>query len=312
MLIFEEFADEIKKEVAGLMGSGYEVAVRKVPKNNGIKLTGLVIRKKGERVSPAIYLNRLYQLYVDEHGNVSLKYIADLVVDIFRAYEQEPQKFPGGLDWLTDYGSVRDKIIFRLINTEANQELLTQVPSIPFQDLSIVFMLYIEENEDDMCVSFIHNEHLACWNVTRYDIYKEAVQNTPRLLPEIMTGLDEIMKRLANNCMYSDSQDDDMEQSETEKSPFYVLTNRAGIGGAACLLYPDVMKKCADRLESDLLILPSSVHETLLLPYDDKADLEGLRHLVQFVNCSEVPVTDRLSKRVYIYKRSENRIVIAS
>ena len=96
------------------------------------------------------------------------------------------------------------------------------------------------------------------------------------------------------------------------KPPFYVLTNRLGITGAACLLYPDVLKKCAERLGQDLLILPSSIHESLILPYDESIRVDEMRYMVQSINASEVPTEDQLSGQVYLYHRSDNRIEIAA
>lgn len=312
MMSFEAFIGEVKKEVYAAMGTGYNVTIQRVPKNNGITLTGLLVAKDGSGIAPAIYLDSLYEAYINGYGDRSLESIIESIVASYWEHEQEAQQLYDGLETLTDYQKVKNKIIYKLINTRANRELIKQVPNIPFQDLSIVFMLYVKEAEDGICTALINNKHMILWDVTENDLYTEAEKNTPRLLPETCMGMDEVIQKLVIEDGYGQDCSISSELFENEKPPFYVLTNRLGIGGAACLLYPDVLKKCAEKIGYDLLILPSSVHESLLMAYDDTIKADDLRHLVQFVNASEVPAEDRLSEQVYRYYRSNDRIVVAA
>lgn len=223
-------------------------------------------------------------------------------------FEAYVNKVKGEAETVWDYEKVRDKIIFKLINTEHNRELLKRVPNRSFCDLSIVFMVHFGDREKGICTALILDEHMAFWNVTVDDLYDAAMKNTPRLLPDTFTGMDEMIRKifLQEEC------DETIEiEAEVESVPFYVLTNRLGIFGAACLLYPGVVKKYANELNCDLYVLPSSVHETLLLPYDKDLNVDELREMVQNVNRSEVALEDRLSGQVYIYQRSEDRISIA-
>lgn len=312
MMSFEAFIGEVKKGVSAAMGTGYNVTIQRVPKNNGITLTGLLVAKDGGGIAPAIYLDSLYEAYRTGYGDRSLESIIESIAASYWEHEQEAQQLYDGLGTLTDYQKVKDKIIYKLINTRENRELIKQVPNIPFQDLSIVFMLYIKEAEDGICTALINNKHMILWDVTENDLYTEAEKNTPRLLPETCMGMDEVIRKL--ELGKGDGQDCSIPSGllENGKPPFYILTNRLGIVGAACLLYPDVLKKCAEKIGYDLLILPSSVHETLLMAYDETIKSDEMRDLVQFVNASEVPPEDRLSEQVYLYFRSNDRIITAA
>ncbi|WP_302326134.1 DUF5688 family protein [Enterocloster lavalensis] len=223
-------------------------------------------------------------------------------------FEAYVNKIKRDAETVWDYEKVRDKIIFKLINTENNRELLKRVPSRSFCDLSIVFMVHFGDREKGICTAMILNEHMAFWSVTADDLYDAAMKNTPRLLPDTFTGVDEMIR-----IIFLQEECDDIIEKDAEVVPslFYVLTNRLGIFGATCLLYPGAVKKYANELNCDLLILPSSVHETLLLPYDKDLNVDELREMVQNVNRSEVALEDRLSGQVYIYQRSEDRISIA-
>ena len=93
---------------------------------------------------------------------------------------------------------------------------------------------------------------------------------------------------------------------ETEALPsvaLYVLTNSRGINGAACILYPRVLKEFAESLGEDLIILPSSIHEVLLTPSSVSLPPEELNEMVQAINQSDVPAEDRLSDHIYYFSR---------
>ena len=308
MMTFERFVNEIERGVAAVLGSDYHVEAKKVTKNNGVALTGLMIGKAEGRVALAIYLNPLYESYSAGNGHNNLEEMAELIVAEYKEQQGEAEQMRNELGEFLDYEKNKDKIVFKLINTEENREILKRIPSQSFHDLSIVFMLYLGERERGISTALISNEHMALWNVTESELYEEAKKNTPRLLPETFVGISEMIQ---DSLRYEGDGDMNAEQMDGCPSPFYILTNRLGIEGAACMIYPGVVRRCADKLNCDLLILPSSIHETLLLPYDCMVNVEEMREMVQSVNRSVVSVEDRLSGQVYMYKRSEDRIAVA-
>lgn len=307
-MTFEEFVNKIKRGVAAILGADYEVSTKKVLKNNEVILTGLMIGRKGSNVTPAIYLNSLFELYRTGNGQKDLESIVKQIVDDYWKQQPEVEWLYRGIDRFLDYETIRNKIVFKLINTQNNRKILEQIPSRAFYDLSIVFMLYLGENKKGICTALIHDEHMAFWNVTANDLYEEAKKNTPRLLPETFAGISNVIRELLS---HEDCNDMNVQQMEEETSLFYILTNQVGIEGAACLLYPGVLRKYADKLNCDLMILPSSIHETLLLPYDNTISVEEMRQMVQHINVTEVQPEDRLSGQVYLYKRSEDKIFVA-
>lgn len=309
-MTFEIFVSEMKRGVAAVLGTEYDVTVRTVPKNNGIAMMGLVMKKKDGRVSPVIDLNPLYELYKNRNDTGNLQSMIQSIVERCREQEYESNQLYSNVRELEDYEKVRDKIIFKLINTENNQELLKQIPSVPFYDLSIVFILYMGARKDALITALIHKEHMDSWGVDEEKLYQEARKNTPRLLPETLTGINEIFQELNEMLRGEENDNIDVGQPDDGLSPFHILTNQIGIEGAVCMIYPNVMRKCSEKLGGDLLILPSSIHETLLLTYDNSVNVDEIRAMVQNINASEVPAEDQLSGQVYIYKRAEDRISI--
>lgn len=309
MISFKRFVEEVVKGVADAMGHEYEVTARTVTKNNGITLTGVIITKKGSRIIPAIYLDEPYKKYIV--GKTSIKMTIAWVMNIYRKQGQNIPLISSHMEKFQNYQDIENLVAFKLINTEKNQELLSQIPSIPFENLSIVFYLYLGSSDKEVFTILIRNEFLEIWKVTKEKLYEDATKNTPQLLPETFRELGETiteMRRQKFNDYDLPIQADYLE----EDLGMYVLTNQKHILGAACLLYPGVLKRYADQLNNDLLILPSSTHEVLILPYDETVDIDEMRSLVQWVNVIEVSEEEQLSGQIYLYKRLEDQMMVAS
>lgn len=292
-MVYELFLNTVKEQLEQALGEGYELFLRKVPKNNGIVLDGLCISKKGSSVAPAIYLNSCYSQYL------SGRPVTDIVAEIEALYRANEDLPVFDCSSLTDFESMKPRIICRLINSQWNELLLRDIPHIPWLDLALVFHLALKEDEEGLMTALIQKEHLDIWGITQKELYQAAMENGPRRFPPIITSMDHLLEELAGSPVISAA------------LPLYVLTNAGGVGGASCLLYPNVLKNFAEGTETDLIILPSSIHEVLLLPYETPISFKELSRLVSFINRSEVPEQDRLSDQVYLYTRSTDSVTIA-
>lgn len=122
-----------------------------------------------------------------------------------------------------------------------------------------------------------------------------------------VASMGEVMKRI----MMADMKEAGMDQETmdamiqdmpmVEDSVMTVITNVQGINGAAAIFYPDQMDKIAERLGGDYFILPSSVHETLVVPDDGKMSFLELRSMVTEINATMVNPSERLTDEVYHY-----------
>ncbi|MEE0671774.1 MAG: DUF5688 family protein [Enterocloster sp.] len=297
-MVYNEFLETMKKQMELALGDGYSLTLRKVQKNNGLVLDGLCIEKDGSPVAPSIYLNPFYEHYLD---GVSLETITK---KLLTAYQEN--SYPSFLNQfaLSDYASLSSRIAFRLINAASNQSLLKTMPHIPWMDLAVVFYLYIQENEDGIMTAAIYDHHIKTWGITVDELYRQSLINTPVLFPPSISSMSCILETLDPGHLHYDPSLPD--------TPFYVLTNKNGINGAACILYKDTIKNFAEGMDRNILILPSSIHEVLLLPDDELFSYNDLAHLVTFINQTEVPAQDRLSNQVYRYSRSEDDFSIVS
>ncbi len=304
-MVYETFLQEIKSRMELALGERYQLSLHKVPKNNGLVLDGLCISKDHSHIAPALYLNPLYEEYT---GGRALEDITLELLSLYRANETPP---PLDYKKFTDFQAMKPRIACRLIHRTANEALLKEIPYIPWLDLALVFYICLDENENSLMTAAIHNTHIKLWNISAKELYHLALDNTRRRFPPVITSMARILEDL--NLTGAITMGYDLYGPDTNlSSPFYVLTNIQGINGAVCLLYPQVLKNFAEEAGRDIIILPSSIHEVLLLPDNGDISCEEMSRLVTQINRSEVPGPDRLSNQVYYYSRNTDSITIAS
>lgn len=293
----ELIANKIMCSVQEKLGDGYAVTLSRILKNNSLALTGLIITKNGENVSPTIYIDD----YIDSYEDASLEQITNTIIDTcFDA----PTDFD--ISQFKDFNWVKGKIIYQFINTACNEELLKDIPYIPYLDLSIVFRVIIDINEDGgMASILIHNSHLEMWNVTTETVYKIAEENTPVLLPaKIISILDIIKKHHPEAVSLFDDYD-----FKHEVCPMYVLSNLRNLQGSICVKYPNILSDFAESTDSNLYVLPSSTHEVILVP-DSRTQHtpEKLREMVRDVNSTSVSREEFLSDNIYFFSRKTQEL----
>lgn len=294
---YEVFLSKIKEQVSHSLGAEYTLTLQKVQKNNGLILDGLCILHSSSHTAPAIYLNSFYSQFLNGR---QIEDITDELLSLYRTQQTPPECTQ---DLFEDYALAKDKIACRLVHAASNASLLSQIPHIKWLDLAIVFYLCVREDENGLLTSIIYEHHLNSWKISLESLYQAALSNTIRLFPPVISSLTCLLEEILP--------EGELPVSNDYSSPFYVLTNRNGLNGAICILYPEVLKNFAKGMESDLIILPSSIHEVLLLPDTGNISYNELKRIVSQVNCLEVPAQDRLSNQVYLYSRKTDSIFLA-
>lgn len=301
-MVYEAFLNQVKEQTAKLLGDDYCLSLQKIPKNNGTVMDGLCISRGKSNIAPAIYLNSCYEQY--KNGRP----ISDISTEIVAQYRAAPVP---ALDCreLLDFKRAAPRLACRLIHRQSNLTLLKRTPHIPWNDLALVFYLYMGEHKSGIMTASVHKLMFDLWDVPLKELAKLALDNTRRFFPPVISSIDCVLEELGEafpelippNITFSQ-----------DTSPFYVLSNSRGINGAVCMFYPDVLKNFAEGTESDLLILPSSIHEVLLLPGPTAYSYEALSAIVSHINHSEVPVEERLSGQIYLFSRKEEKIYMVS
>lgn len=298
---YREFLENVRKEVESRYYSNVSVTLNHVMKNNGTELDGITIMEKDKNIAPTIYINSFYDRYRE---GVSLKAV---VSEIIRIYNQNKNSININADYFENYENVRKTIVYKLVNYQKNKKLLEDVPYKRVLDLAVVFYCLIEQRKGVSATALIHNEHLRIWNVTEDEIYNDALKNTPVLLAGSIVPMSKILSEIAGTAPV----DNDEKVCEyTGEDILYVLTNSSRVNGAACILYDNLLKKFANDVHSDLYILPSSVHEVIIVPKKNAFDKSELADMVREVNEQGVSQDEILSDNVYEYNRKNGLITM--
>ena len=166
-------------------------------------------------------------------------------------------------------------------------KLLQDVPYLPVFDLAIVFYIVIPNSGEEDCSILIRNSHMNLWKVPISVLYEIARRNTPCYYPYVFRPLgDYIQNKSCENFF---------------ESPLWILTNVTGIYGASTILYPKMPKRLYEKLGCSYYLLPSSIHEFLIVPEGAGSYSENLRNIVCEVNETQIEEEEVLADSVYYF-----------
>lgn len=296
---YKEFVEYIKMNAGYIAGEGGNITINHLIKNNGCEMDGLVIMEKGKDIAPTIYLDSFYELYTNGEN------IKNIIRQIEVIYEQNKNNVTFDVNILKHFDTIKDKIVYKVVNYRSNEKLLEQVPHKRILDLAVVFYCLLDNEYGRSATALIYNNNLKNWNVTIDDVYKAALKNTPDLLHSKISSMAALFEKCGVNV---DGEEVDLK--DYVPSDMYVLTNESKLNGAACILYENVLYDFAQKLGADLYILPSSVHEVILLPKLSMFEKDELVNMVKEVNTEGVAADEVLSDHVYEYNRTERLITM--
>lgn len=292
-----EFAQKVRDAMAKELGEEYHVELKEVRKNNGVLLHGLLIMTQEGNVIPTIYLEAFHAAYEDGVA------FGEVLHRIFEIYREEAPRGNISMDFFKSFSKVKDRICYRLIRRQGNEELLKDIPYVEFLDLAICFYYAYSSRALGEGTILIHNSHMSLWKVKIQDLMKLAAENTPGLFPGKLSPMTEILEEIMENSGKL--------ASETEL-PLSVLTNGRRIHGAACILYPGMLEKIAAKNKKSFYIIPSSIHEVILLEETGEEAPSELKRMIYEVNRTHVAAEEVLSDNLYFYDYFEKSVKIVS
>lgn len=286
---FKDFLDEVTRRLPSFL-TQYElnkIHVEEVCKNNGIICTSLVVSLRNENMSPSIYMDCFYELY--RQGTS----IENIINKIVYEYENARKEMSSSDIVLPNKDNVKDKIFMRLVNYESNKKQFEDCPLVPYHDLAITFRYLVKNDENGIASAIVRNKDLVEWDISNEELYDIAKENTRRLFPPELRRLDDMLREYDENI------------DIPEDSGLHILTNQQHINGATYMVYEDIIKEFAQNNNSDVYILPSSIHEVLLLPYKEDINKSNLEEMVKEINEYVVSPLEYLSDTVYKYDLRE-------
>jgi len=266
-----------------------EIIVSDVLKNNDLILTGITIKDKNQNIAPTIYIENC----IDNDNHIDNKAIAYKIVHDYHKYYQEYKDMSYIQELITDFDKVKPLLKIRLLNKEKNQKRLLQLPHYPFLDL--VITIVIEDITIDNTKFFIQvtNDLFKTWKINSIEeilpIAKKNTFNDPYLFTPL------------SNWLWTQGFTMDMHRLV----PMWILKKEHDEYGATELCNTKTMNHIVDLLGSDFYVIPSSIHECLIIPayLPYKEDITIFKNIILEMNQTQVAHEDILSDNLYLYSK---------
>lgn len=294
---YEEFVELVEKRMRECLPQEWNICIRTVIKNNGSEHKGIVIREPDINISPTIYLEEYFERY---QSGCTLDEITHQIGMLYRHVKMS-HRWEG--TFLTDYENIRSRIIYRVVNCRKNEEYFKEIPYVPFLDLAVVFYVMLDLDEEEQTAFMpISKEHLQLWDVKAEDVYKEACKNTEKLLPAEFAPMQTILCEMSGEELW---------EEEQAKDDAYILTNSSRNFGATAILYHSCLRHIGEYLAEDFYVMPSSIHEVIILPVSMAPSWEELNFIVSEINETQLKSEDVLSDGAYFYCREKDKLMMS-
>ena len=282
----QNFIKTLSKEFKEIYPNA-DVTIKKFTKCNDVKKVGLMIHEKNNNTSPVIYLEPFFQEY--KSGKKS---ISDVNFEIRKIYENN-KSYQCTVDFF-DFKTLKSHIKMKILNTEKCENFTSDLPKINFFDLSVIFYVELNINEGLGNVN-ITNSLLSRWEKTIDDLVYFSLENMRQ---------DYIFDSLLNQIM--NLIDDEIDFNEP--CMMYILTNKEKQFGASCMVVDSILRDIGEKLRCDYYIVPSSIHELIIIPKKNASDVEFIKSTIQEVNNTQVAEDEILSYNLYEYSRELGKI----
>lgn len=291
---YKQFCERMKDILQQYYGVESNVKLHTVQKVNGVVLYGITVMKEGVSIVPTLYLENYYDEF---NSGIPLN---DIVHRFILEYDKAAICDDFDISFFEFYEKVKPHLGYKLINYEMNRSLLKDVPHKRYLDLAIVCYCNIVDDRIGKGTILIRNEHLDIWKIEKDILIRDSLRNMPVMFPAEMINMADLLRELY----------DDPVQLICGKLPMYVLTTRARMYGAAAILYSGQLEAIAREVEDDFYLLPSSIHEIIILPKKYGTDEEYLSQMVDEINHEQVDIEEILSNHAYLYSRLTKEITL--
>lgn len=298
-----EFVRIVEKEINRNLKGGMKARLYTAIKNNSQKRIGIIVEKPDVNISPTIYLEDYYAKY---HCGVE---ISEISKEILMFYENVKCESSWDTEILENYGKIRKKIVFKVVNTEKNEEFLNRVPHIDFLDLSLVFYVLLDANKEGTATMVIQNDNMEKWEICLQELLLTAIENVNDLLPAQLFSMRDVVDAIIDP--FTEESNNILENGlEDKKESMYILSNQFRNLGAACMVYPGMLKMIGEILDGDYYLLPSSIHEVILVPKREGLDFQEMTDMVKEVNTKLVDTEEILSDHAYFYSCKKGKLLM--
>lgn len=289
MLTYEEFKARLETMIKVYLGEDGTVEYITNTKNNGTQKEAFVLKGVDQKITPCVYTKAMYEDYIE---GISLEEIMEVIKMVF---EERGLVYDELL--FSDWNNAKRFITVAVVNTEWNKEALEQMSHRNCLNLSVICKCIVLEDEQRRASFNVTYDRMKDWGITEEELWDVAFSNLEKEQFH--------MKDLYAMMSMIDEED------RTDTNYLYVLTNENNKDGAKAILRPEYFKDLADKLKSDLFIIPSSIHELLCLSVDEGHTVDEINSMIHDINHTQLDEEDRLGDNAYLYSRETGEVTIA-
>lgn len=290
------FSDDLMEQLKAIGCDASSIGVKTVHKLNET-YEAITVSRAGDNIGVSANLTAIYNKYrAGEDYGLLVEQTADRIRD---GLEHAPKIDVASL---SDYESVKHLLCVEVVSAERNKEMLKDVPHERMEDLAVICRIQLDAQDGTEGTILMTNAMLEQYGVSADKLFDDALEAAVITRPAQIRGMMEVLRDLAGAEEFGDAPPEDL---------MFVASAKDQVNGAGVIAYPDFMEQAAQKLGGDFYILPSSIHEVILVPDNGALNAGELQEMVRSVNASEVQPEDQLSDHAYHYDSREHVFELA-
>lgn len=302
----EEFAKWIMDELEKLLGEDYWMKYMETKKGNGKIYHGILIAKETDDIGPLVYIDFYMKKY--QEGSLTIPEIASAILYQIR---QHPAPVSALERIQNHYAEIREEIRTAVCNYMANEEDLRYIPHKRLLDLAVFYYIPLLGKNGWDGVIRINYQLLEDWNITEDELVRQAESNFSQLEDCRVISA----RRFMENMLIKHLGPKKTETLKKRKLRLpnvkaQIVSNKEHYWGACFLTNHDALQCLADSLQDDLVIIPLSVHEIIVVKMQDYGEFPITPDDLEEINNDDVAKEDRLSNNIYLYSRDREELMV--
>lgn len=296
---YEDFKLELVKKVKEYYGEDADIKITTISGNNNTfkKALHITFRGKDSTICPSIYLNSLFKEYLESEHDFG--YFVDVVIQMRKDYEPD-KNLKENVEKIKNYEAVKENIYPVLVSQEFNDQYLIHYVNSSFLDLAVIYEIRINCDENESASCKVTYSMLNLYGVSKEELHQQALMN----MRNDGYKMESIYQKL--HGLLEQEQLEEKENIDLKSGELYVISNRGNRYGAACLLDGELLTKMLGT-DTPAIVIPSSVHEGIVIPFENNMSVESINEMIQEINEKEVSASERLSNHCYFWDGKEIR-----
>lgn len=308
---FQYFADVMESRVPKFLPEKLNidsVELVTVRKNNDQLMHALTIRETDVNAAPTIYLENLFDQFCEDFDRPDINSFDEYARRIADIHVANRPSQSLDLSALLDWEKVKEQVVPRLVNKTSNSELLRERPYTAVgSEFAVTYHINLMEDTMGQASVPITDSIMRNYQITVAELHQQAMENYKSLYPVRVTSMFDTLADMMGGEDESLSELEDM----FEGPRMYVITNEKKQFGSISVIDPDTMQMIGDKLHADkVYVLPSSVHECILLPDDGTGAPDMLQGMIQEVNSSQLDPVEVLSDKLMVMYPKEQKLML--